>query len=131
MSAATTFTLSADEVAALAVGKATCMKLGGKHAVVYFKSPDGALKVAPNTCVHMSAALSPDVEDVARVKCGMHGAVLDASTMAYVSGPTFMAGTGGKCEAGTPQPQFAVTRNADGSATLVAPEMPKGGCAVA
>ena len=62
----------------------------------------------------------------------MHAAVLDVSTMTYTEGAGFMAGMGTKLEAGvTQQPAYEVTMNADGSATLVPPPTPKGGCAVA
>ena len=53
--------------------------------------------------------------------------------MTYKSGPSFMGGMGNKVVQGTPQPQFAVAMNADGSATLTPPAGFKagGGCAVA
>ena len=78
----------------------------------------------------MSQSLTPDVEDMGKLVCGMHGAKLDAATMTYVSGPKMAGFIGTKVEAGTPQPTFAVTMNADGSATLVAPPAAKGGCEV-
>jgi hypothetical protein len=73
------------------------------------------------------------VEDAGVMKCGMHNAKLDCATMTYKTGPSFMAGMGNKVVAGTPQPQFAVAMNADGSATLTPPAGFKagGGCAVA
>lgn len=78
----------------------------------------------------MAQSLAPDVEDAAKLVCGMHGAKLDAATMTYVSGPKFASFVGNKVAAGTPQPTFTVTMNADGSATLVAPPAGKGGCEV-
>ena len=74
----------------------------------------------------MGMSLASDVEDLCIVRCTVHGAVLDAATMTYRSGPKAMSGLGGKVPAGAPQPEFAVTLNADGSATLVAPPTPKG-----
>ena len=75
----------------------------------------------------MGQSLAVDVEDAAKFKCGTHSAVLDAATMTYVRGPSFMSGLGTKVPAGAPQPVFDVTMNADGSATLVAPPGAKGG----
>ena len=74
-----------------------------------------------------------DVEDSGLLKCGMHAAKLNAETMAYEAPPAFMSSMGTKCEKGTVQPEFGVTMNADGSATLAFPEGYKkgGGCEVA
>ena len=123
-----TVQVSAAEVAGFPAGRGTCAKLGGV-AVIVFKGADGALKIAPNVCAHMSAGFAADVEDAALLKCSMHGAKLDPSTMAYVTPPALMAGMGGKVAKGTAQPQFAVTANADGSASF---EVPDGkGCELA
>ena len=125
-----TFSLPADFVGSLQVGKASCHKVG-RRALLLFKSPDGSIKVAPNTCAHMTQPLVPDV-DAGVFSCGMHGAKLDAATMTYTSGPKKMAGLGTKVVNGTPQPVYDVTMNADGSATVVVPEglRKSGGCVV-
>ena len=102
--------------------------------VLAYKSAAGELRVAPNRCAHMDATFASDVEDAAAVKCSMHGAKLDLSTMKYATGPAFLAGLGKKIQPGTAQPCFVVTMNADGSASLTATEeMGKGGggCEVA
>ena len=72
---ASTLTLPADVISGLPVAKGTCHKLG-KVPLILFKSADGTLLVAPNTCVHMSQQLAPDVEDTGLMKCSMHNAKL-------------------------------------------------------
>ncbi len=131
MAAPPTLTLSPAEVASIPIDKAFCLK-AGKQSLIAFKSGDGSLKVAPNTCLHMSQSFSPDVEDAGMLVCGMHGAKLDAKTMTYSKGPKFMGGLGNKIEVGTPQPVFAVQMNGDGSATLTPPAgtATGGGCNV-
>ena len=129
--AAPTITLSSAEVASIPVDKAFCMK-SGKLSLIAFKSADGSLKIAQNTCLHMSQSFSPDVEDAGMLVCGMHGAKLDAKTMTYSRGPKVMGGLGTKVDVGTPQPVFAVHINGDGSATLTPPAgmAATGGCSV-
>jgi nitrite reductase/ring-hydroxylating ferredoxin subunit len=127
-----TFTLPAEVVGSLVIGRATCHKLG-KRSLLLFKAPDGSVKVAPNTCAHMAQALVPDVEDAAAFTCNLHGAKLDASTMMYISGPKFMGTVGAKVEKGTPQPVYDVTLHPDGSATAFVPEVLRskpGGCSI-
>ena len=130
---AETLVLSAEAIASLPSGKGVCHRLG-KISLIIFKPADGSLiKVAPNTCLHMTQTLSPDVEDTGLMKCGMHNALLDPATMTYKSGPTFLKGMGKPVNEGTPQPTFSVTMNPDGSATLTPPEGFKsggGGCSV-
>ena len=156
--ATNTLTLSAADIASFPSGKGHCFT-AGKVPLNVFKGADGSLKVAPNSCAHMNQKLAPDVEDASLLKCGMHNAKLDPSTMTYKcviapayparaktsralthtrerahrSGPTFLKGMGTKVENGTPQPQFTVAMNADGSATLTPPAGFKagGGCTVA
>ena len=128
--AAPTLTLPAAEIAKLKVGAATCMTVD-KHASLVFKTADGKLVVAPNTCVHMGKKFVTDIEDAGVFRCSMHGAKLDGASMQYKSGPNFMKGLGTKCDAGTVHPQCNVTMNADGSATLSLPAGAKsGGCTI-
>ncbi len=122
---ADTLTIPASEVSKIPSGKAHCLKVG-KHSLIAFKAADGSLKIAPNQCAHMSQTLQCDVEDAATLVCKMHGAKLDASSMTYKTGPTFMSSLGTKVEAGTPQPVFDVNINDDGSATLTPPAGLKG-----
>ena len=64
--------LSADEVAKLPVGKATCLKIGKKACIAY-KSADGALKVTENACLHMGGQfVIEDTGKGARVGGGGH-----------------------------------------------------------
>ncbi len=93
-------------------------------------SPHAVLQA--NTCAHFAAPFAEDIENAGLMKCSLHNATLDPATMTYKSGPSFMAGMGTKIEPGvTRQPEYAVTMNADGSATLVPPPTPQGGgCSV-
>jgi len=121
-----TVSIPAAQLQAYPAGKATCAKLGGV-AVIVFRSADGAVKVAPNQCVHMGAALG-DMED-GKMQCSFHGATLDPATMTYLSPPKALGGMGTKVEKGTAHPTFPVTVNADGSASVELPAA--GGCEVA
>ena len=52
-----TLTLSAADVSSFPVGKGVC-HTAGKVSLIVFKSADGLLKVAPNTCAHLSQKLA-------------------------------------------------------------------------
>jgi nitrite reductase/ring-hydroxylating ferredoxin subunit len=122
-----TVAIPAAQLQAYPAGRATCAKLGGV-AVIVFRGADGAVKVAPNVCVHMGAAFG-DMEDAGKMTCSFHGATLDPATMTYLSAPKALGGMGTKVEKGTAHPTFPVTLNADGSASVELPVA--GGCEVA
>ena len=123
------FTLLADVVSSLEVGRATC-HVHGKRALLLFKLPDGSIKVAPNNCAHRAARLLPDIEDAGLFTCSEHGAQLDAATMTYTSGPKFEKQYGNFVVRGTPQPVYDVVVNSDGTATVVVPEHLRDSCCV-
>ena len=79
---ATTVVIPAATLAAYPAGKAVCQTVGGRPVIVY-KSADGAVKVAPNSCAHMGNmgrgndvlakfAESKDIEDAGKLVCGFH-----------------------------------------------------------
>ena len=127
-------TISAADLASLAAGSSKCMKASGKNVIVH-KAADGTLRATLNHCVHMNGSFVPDVEDATKMKCTMHGMMLDPATMTYLdSHPAKLLGmTLKKVEPGMKQPEFVVALAADGSATLTPPEgaAPSGGCALA
>ena len=83
--AATSLTVPAAVLSAIALGSHKCTTVGGHHLIIY-KGPDGKLRVAPNKCQHMGGSFSTDVEDAAILKCGFHSWKLNPATMTYGKG---------------------------------------------
>ena len=131
-------TVPAADVSGLPIGGSRCMTLptadGKKFDVIIARSADGTLRAAMNRCKHMDAPFVPDVEDAGKLKCTMHGWLLDPTTMTYVetSQPKALGFTIATYPPGTRQPELVVAAAADGSATLTLPESAKSssGCLV-
>lgn len=133
--------ISRADVTAISNGASRCMSLPGPNgeavAVVVARDASGALRAALNSCLHMGASFAPatDVEDAGKLKCTMHGWLLDPTTMTYVesSNPQLLGIMLKRYEPGTKQPELVVTMAADGSASLALPEGASsgGGCSLA
>jgi nitrite reductase/ring-hydroxylating ferredoxin subunit len=115
--------------------------VGGKSVIISVSTDGGKVRVAPNVCTHFAAPFAPDLEDVGKMKCTMHGMQLDPFSMEYVKGsnPKLMGATiknYGEGGAGA-QAEYAVSaKAADGSVTITAPEgltevAASGGCELA
>ena len=138
---ATTIVIPAAQLAAYPVGKAVCQTVSGKAVIIYKPADGGAVRVAPNSCLHMGnqgkgtdmlAKFSEckDIEDAGKLVCGFHGAKLDPATMTYSCAPQNLATMGTPVEKGTAHPQFAVTMAANGDASVEIPAA-GAGCTVA
>ena len=121
-----------DQLVELSLTKAEvdAIRVGGSCAVIaqqsllLHKAPDGALRAAPNACVHMGGSF--DMEDMGSstvAKCVLHGWRIDTATMEYVPGSVakMIGGASVPVTAATKQPVYTVTRRADGGATLTPP----------
>ena len=124
-------TLPAAEVTALTNGASKCLSLvgsdGKSHAVIIARGKDGKLRAGLNSCSHLGGTFAPvvgDMEDAGKMKCTMHGWLLDPMTMTYVesSNPKLFGMTLKKYEPGTKHPELVVAVASDGSATLTLPE---------
>ena len=127
---AKSYTLTKVELDAVAVGASQCMVAkfapNEKINVIVYKVSDGNYKACLNKCEHMGGSFTPDLEDIGKMKCTMHGWKLDPATMTYCAGShPSMLGMKLKKFNENPQPELAVAVQEDGS-ILITPAVATG-----
>ena len=104
----------------------------GKINVIVHKASDGNYKVCMNKCEHMGGSFVPDLEDIGKMKCSMHGWKLDPATMTYCTGshPAILGMQLKKFNENA-QPELSVSVQEDGSILITDVPASSSACTIA
>ena len=110
--------ISKSELDGIPSGNSKCVKAGKLNVIIY-NGGDGNYKACLNKCVHFGGDFVPDLEDIGKMKCTMHGWKLDPATMSYCPGShPKVFGMELKKFSENKQAELTVARNEDGSITI-------------